>query len=435
MRRRRVLVFSIPNEGHLNILKRLIRRHRAEDSFRLVLVDRQTTAPRLGDLAGSTVAVPGCREFRNTPADRVFDRAYRLFGECLAVARAYRPDLVLYDFCAIEGALVARRLGVPAWCSVPGLVGPMTDAGYLRRCLTAPANTAALDALDRRYGVTLDPATVELVSNCLHLPAEQNILWSYRTVTPTDFRDNRAAVGYRFAGYLSDGWPSRDRPDHQDGHGAGRESRGAGPARPVVYLSFGTEVLDNLWYAEPELVGALRRCVAGLARHWSSADLTVVFPTRGRRILDRYPANWVIRHAVDQQRVLSRADVFVTHGGSNSFHEAIIARVPMVVVPFFGDQPLVARQAARLGIGISLDAGARTGRDAAYRLLDVGCADRIAAAVRRIRDDRRYRESLAGLDLTAVAALAPTDDDRPVTRRVGPVVATPPRSGTASTPR
>ncbi|MDG4773684.1 nucleotide disphospho-sugar-binding domain-containing protein [Solwaraspora sp. WMMD792] len=194
-------------------------------------------------------------------------------------------------------------------------------------------------------------------------------------------------------------------------------------------------MLDNLWYAEPELVGALRRCVAGLARHWSSADLTVVFPTRGRRILDRYPANWVIRHAVDQQRVLSRADVFVTHGGSNSFHEAILAGVPMVVVPFFGDQPLVARQAARLGIGINLDAGARTGRDAAYRLLDIGCADRIAAAVRRIRDDQRYRESLAGLDLRAVAALPPTDDDRPVTRRVGPVVATPPRSGSASTPR
>ncbi|MFV2084204.1 glycosyltransferase [Micromonospora sp. LOL_021] len=427
MPRRRVLVFSIPNEGHLNILKRLIRRHRAEDSFRLVLVDRQTTAPRLGDLAGSTVAVPGCREFRNTPADRVFDRAYRLFGECLAVAHAYRPDLVLYDFAAIEGALVARRLGVPAWCSVPGLVGPMTDAGYLRRCLTASANTAALDALDRRYGVTLDPAAVELVSNCLHLPAEQNILWSYRTVTPPDFRDNRAAVGYRFAGYLSDGWPSRNRPDSQDGR-----SR---KARPVIYLSFGTEVLDNLWYAEPALVGALRRCVAGLARHWSSDDLTVVFPTRGRRILDRYPANWVIRHAVDQQRVLSRADVFVTHGGSNSFHEAIIARVPMVVVPFFGDQPLVARQAALLGIGINLDAGARTGRDAAYRLLDVGCADRIAAAVWRVLDDRRYRASLAGLDLTAVAALPPPADDRPVTRRVGPVVAKPLRSGTASTPR
>ncbi|MFV2019673.1 glycosyltransferase [Micromonospora sp. LOL_023] len=385
MARRRVLVFSIPNEGHLNILKRLIRSHRAEHSFRLVLVDRQTTAPRLGDLAGLTVAVPGCAAFVNTPADRVFDRAYRLLDECLAAARSFDPDLVVYDFCAVEGHLVARRLGVPAWSSVPGLVGPMDDTDYLGRCLRSPANAVAIEHLDRRYGLGVDPVTVELVSNSLHLPGDLNVLWSYPSVTPADFRTNRASDGYQFAGYLSDGWRRTDR-------------RGA---RPVIYLSFGTEVLDNLWHADPKLVGALRRCVAGLAGRWGGGDVTVVFPTRGRRILDRYPANWSVEHAVDQQQVLSRADVFVTHGGSNSFHEAILARVPMVVVPFFGDQPLVARQAQRLGIGIDLDAGACTDRDAPHRLLDAGCADRIADAVSRVLEDRSYRENLAGLRLSA----------------------------------
>ncbi|MDG4762692.1 glycosyltransferase [Solwaraspora sp. WMMD406] len=385
-RRRRVLVVSIPNEGHLNILKRLVRAHRAEHSFRIVLVDRQTTVPRLGDLAGLTVSVPGCRDFVNTPADRVFDRAYRLFDECLTAARGFDPDLVLYDFCAVEGHLVARYLGVPAWSSIPGLVGPLVDTDYLLRCVRSATNMAAIERLDRRYGLGVDPAGVELVSNSLHLPGDLDVLWSYPSVTPADFRTNRAATGrYQFAGYLSDGW---------------RRPAGRG-GRPLIYLSFGTEVLDNLWQAEPRLVGALRRCVAGLAERWGGGEVTVVFPTRGRRILDRYPANWTVCHAVDQQRVLSRADVFVTHGGGNSFHEAILARVPMVVVPFFGDQPLVARQVRRLGIGIDLDAGAGTDRDAPYRLLDVGCADRIADAVARVLDDGSYRDSLAGLRLSA----------------------------------
>lgn len=386
MPRRRVLIFTIPNEGHLNILKRLVREHRNEETFRIVLVDRQTTVPRLGDLAGLTVDVPGCGAFRNTPADQVFARAYRLFDGCLAAGRDFRPDLVVYDFCAVEGNLVARRLGVPAWSSVPGLVGPMTDTGYLRRALASPANTVALSRLRRRYGVDVDPATVELISNSLHLPGTQNILWSYPSVTPRDFGRGRAPARYRFAGYLSDGWRRPDRP----------------ATRPLIYLSFGTEVLDNLWHTDPPLVGALRRCLAGLTRHWSTADVQVVFPTRGRRILDRYPANWTVAHAVDQQQVLSRADVFVTHGGSNSFHEAILARSPMVVVPFFGDQPLVARQVQRLGIGIDLDAGADTDRDAAHRLLDAGCADRIADAVARVLGDRSYRDNLERLSLAGV---------------------------------
>ncbi|MFY1635056.1 glycosyltransferase [Solwaraspora sp. WMMB335] len=399
MRRRRVLVFTIPNEGHLNILKRLIRAHRAEHTFRLVLVDRQTVGPRLGDLAGLAVGVRGSGQFLNTPADRVFERAYRLLDECLAAARAFGPDLVLYDFCAVEGHLVARLLGVPGWSSVPGLVGSLVDTGYLRSCLTAPANAAAIEKMNRRYAVDLAPSAVELVSNSLHLPGDRNLLWSYPAVTPVDFRTNRAPADYRFAGYLSDGWQrtgGRQLP-------AGWRRRGdRPPAVPVVYLSFGTEVLDNLWYADPRVAPALRRCVAGLARRWNTTALSVVFPTRGRHILDRYPDNWAVGETVDQQQTLSRADAFVTHGGANSFHEAILAQVPMVVVPFFGDQPLVARQAQRLGIGIGL--GRRVGIDrgvVGHRLPDDGCADRIADAVARLLDDGSYRANLAALPLAA----------------------------------
>eukprot|EP00928_Gymnodinium_smaydae_P025794 TRINITY_DN20444_c0_g4_i1.p1 TRINITY_DN20444_c0_g4~~TRINITY_DN20444_c0_g4_i1.p1 ORF type:complete len:563 (+),score=78.43 TRINITY_DN20444_c0_g4_i1:85-1773(+) len=44
-------------------------------------------------------------------------------------------------------------------------------------------------------------------------------------------------------------------------------------------------------------------------------------------------------------------DLFLTHGGQNSFMEALAAGVPVVVCPGFGDQPVNARKAESIGVG------------------------------------------------------------------------------------
>ncbi|MEV7225586.1 nucleotide disphospho-sugar-binding domain-containing protein [Polymorphospora sp. NPDC051019] len=410
---KRIMVFTIPNDGHLNILKRMIRAYRAEHTFRLVLVDRQTTAPDLGDLAGLTDTLDGSRHFVNTPASGVLNRVCELLDESLAITRDFGPDLVVHDFCALEGHFAARLAGVPYWASVPGLIGPMTDRRHLADCLSSPTNRAATETLRRRYGLTVAPGDVELVSNSLHIPAPTNLLWSYPAVTPADFRHHRRPAHYRFAGYLSDG--------HR------RPARPAG--RPLVYLSFGTEVMDNLWHADPTTRDGVRRCVAGLAARWTR-DVDVVFVTRGRPVLPTYPANWAVHDRVDQQRILSRADVFVTHGGSNSFHEALLARVPVVVVPFFGDQPLVARRAAELGVGIALDGGATVERGAAARFLHPDLPALIAAAVDRIRADGTYRRNLRDLCTSVTPALAGVDRLHPT----GPVRGTVPPGAASPVP-
>ena len=47
--------------------------------------------------------------------------------------------------------------------------------------------------------------------------------------------------------------------------------------------------------------------------------------------------------------------LFVTHGGQNSFMEALTAGVPLVVCPGFGDQMGNAARAEKLGIGLKVE--------------------------------------------------------------------------------
>jgi UDP:flavonoid glycosyltransferase YjiC (YdhE family) len=388
--KRRILIFTIPNDGHLNILKRMIREYRDAYEFHLVLVDRSNTPPDLADLGVPVVTPQASRNFTNTPAGQVFARVLDLLDECVAVARAFEPDLILYDFCAVEGHFVSQALGIRSWCSIPGLIGPLVDHDYLARSLASPANRDALAAIERRFGVVVGPDQVELISNSLFIPAELNLLWSYPSVTPANFLDNRRPARYQFAGYLSDGHPGRRRLS----------------GTPVVYLSFGTEVMDNLWPAEEQTRQGVRRCVAGLAARWASWDVEVVFSTQDKPVLAEYPANWRVYGKVDQQEVLSRADVFVTHGGSNSLHEAVLFQVPMVVAPFFGDQMLIGGRVRELGIGMVLDAAQGVEKDKPKQFLNDDLVDRMDHAVRRILADDRYRRSYAGLRLESMPALA-----------------------------
>lgn len=97
------------------------------------------------------------------------------------------------------------------------------------------------------------------------------------------------------------------------------------------------------------------------------------------------PANAVCMPVVPQVDVLRAGiDFFLTHGGQNSFTEALSTATPVVVCPGFGDQVVNARKADALGVGLQVprpepEAGGEAVALRRYRMDVVAALRRVAA--------------------------------------------------------
>ncbi|KAB0792551.1 hypothetical protein PPYR_14510 [Photinus pyralis] len=73
--------------------------------------------------------------------------------------------------------------------------------------------------------------------------------------------------------------------------------------------------------------------------------------------LPNKPENVMISKWISQMEVLKHPNLklFITHGGAQSMEETIQARVPVVGMPFFVDQPFNVQQMVSLGFALSVD--------------------------------------------------------------------------------
>ncbi|CAE7836391.1 yojK [Symbiodinium sp. CCMP2592] len=110
------------------------------------------------------------------------------------------------------------------------------------------------------------------------------------------------------------------------------------------------------------------------------------------------PANALCAPTVPQVDLLrAGVEVFLTHGGQNSFMESLAAGVPMVVCPGFADQPQNAQQAVDMGVAMQvpkpvpaegddmMEAAAAYSSEVSAALLRVTEKTRFAAAAARCR--------------------------------------------------
>ncbi len=306
-----------------------------------------------------------------TLMDQLALTAVRMLPSVMDDLRRDSPDLVVHDAACLWGQVAARALDVPAVSSfttfafnrqvrsptrlsrevVAGAIThPRNVARYVRsridlRTRFGGRGLPLLDVLNVRQ-----PLNLVYTSREFH-PAEASFDQSYRFVGPS--------LGARPP---DPAFPLADLRD------------------PVLYASLGT-----IFNAEPELLRSFAIALAPLAG-------SVVLAT-GRTdpaALAPLPANVVARRSVPQLSVLSRAAMFVTHGGMNSVNEALFYGVPLLVVPQGADQFLVADRVVELGAGLSITSGPVSTehvRLLAARLLDeplfAAAATRMEQAQRR----------------------------------------------------
>lgn len=143
----------------------------------------------------------------------------------------------------------------------------------------------------------------------------------------------------------------------------------------VIYISMGT-VLDDI-------EGFFNKCIEA----FTDFDGKVVIAAGERTDFSKLkeaPENFLIFSYVPQLDVLKKADVFITHGGMNSVNEGIHFGVPLVVMPFDKDQPMVAQRL------VDLEAGHRIEKETVTSAI-------LRNAVEEVLKDEKYKKGIEAI--------------------------------------
>jgi MGT family glycosyltransferase len=293
----------------------------------------------------------------------------------LEQARELGPDLIVYDSCAPWARVIGAVLGCPAVCSLSTIVPSQQEA---LEAFGAPEtrvdayNQEALATLKQRWGVDLSGDTLGFFY------ARDNLSYSCVELNPAvaEMPQRVHFVGPLIA---AGGGGARELAEH------GLRTRAELSGRKRVYVSMGT------------VVGDMRNLGPAFFKPFIEAfgereDWEIVISV-GKSIepagFGDVPSNVIIRKSVPQVALLPHVDVFVTHAGANSMHEALFFDVPLVCIPVFGDQPLNASRVVDSGAGVRLAYEAisaanvraqveRVGTDPAF----AGNASKLGAALR-----------------------------------------------------
>ncbi|KIZ03771.1 UDP-glucuronosyltransferase 3A2 [Monoraphidium neglectum] len=128
----------------------------------------------------------------------------------------------------------------------------------------------------------------------------------------------------------------------------------ADAGRPVVYIATGTVAKPS--QAQIDAIVGTVQAVEGASFVWSLAkDCHALLPSGD--VAEWSGGRAKVLSWAPQQALLGHASVqlFVTHGGLNSTYEGVTAGLPLVVLPYFADQPINAMHVVNKGLGTMLD--------------------------------------------------------------------------------
>jgi UDP:flavonoid glycosyltransferase YjiC (YdhE family) len=289
--------------------------------------------------------------------------------DILAIARDWRPDLIVREVMEWSGCIVAELLDIPH-ASVGGNAYSGVDSPSVTYF---PGNRRFASEPYARHraelGLPPDP-DLEMPFRYLHMCFMPE-RW--------DRPDLPAPANTHYVRHTNVERPGETRPAWLDGFAD----------RPTIYAALGT-----IAHAMP---GIFETILDGLRE--TQVNLILAVGQDPSAFGDQPPNVRIERH-VPQTQVLPHCDAFITHGGFNSVKEALSFGVPLVVVPVMSDEPYSAERCAALGVGLAVAAGDRTPgaiRDAVSSVLTEPSYRNRAAELRREMHDLPGAERIVEL--------------------------------------
>jgi len=271
-------------------------------------------------------------------------------GALLPEIAALRPTLIVHDTHAVIGRVIATSLGIPR---VNVCAGHNVDPVIFQAILAADPRVMVSDRCHKAVELLRDRYGIADSSPFCYVSSLSPFLNVY--CEPPEFLTREERLVFEpiafFGSVPSQDSASGNTAPHPKIRSVSQHFQRSTALR--VYVSFGTVV----WRSYPaEALTALRTIASTLA---CRSDIETILSLGGAAmdsdVVSSLEASNVSVHAlVDQRSVLAEADVFITHHGLNSTHEAIWHRVPMLSCPFFWDQPALAAKCQALGIAIPL---------------------------------------------------------------------------------
>lgn len=376
-------LFCMPEDGHFRQLRPLIA-DLARTGFAVHVFTHRRFGPEVERLGGIPIDLFGKYPLNGADAESIpFPCRYVSYAavyaeEILEELRQIRPALVLYETFSVVGRLAARLLGLPC---INISTGHNLDPSRFLQMLRSDPRVAlsenchrGVEILRDRYGES-DASPFSYITG---LSRFLNICCE-----PPEFlteQERKVFEPLAFYGCISE-------PSDSGRHDTGR-AHFSGQDKLKIYMGFGTVSLKYYATTASGVFQAASECLADMPEAQALISLGGAHLEDEHCRLRRPNVEFV--NYVDQWAVLKEADVFITHNGMNSTHEAVFQGVPMLSYPFFGDQPALAQRCHEFGIAIPMVEGLRGTiapedvRTGLRRVLDD--REHLSASLRRARD-------------------------------------------------
>ncbi|KYD04685.1 macrolide family glycosyltransferase [Bacillus atrophaeus] len=335
MKQHHITIINIPAYGHVNPTLALVEKL-CEKGHRVTYATTEEFAPAVQQagarplLYETTISVDPQQikelmEKNETPL-MFLKESLGILPQLEELYKEDQPDLIVYDFIALAGKLLADKLQVPAvrLCSsyAQNESFQMGTEEMLKQVKEAEAEFQAFLEQENLPAVSFEQLAIPEAFNIVFMPR------SFQIKNET-FDDRFCFIG-----------PSLGKRSEQE-----RLLLKEKGDRPLMLISLGTAF--NAW---PEFYQMCMEAFGGAKWH--------VIMSVGKSIepdsLGDIPDNFTVRQSVPQLDVLAEADVFISHGGMNSTMEAMNEGVPLVVIPQMHEQELTAQRVEELGLGIYL---------------------------------------------------------------------------------